>query len=73
MLSLSNKCRRLISFSLSLIFSVFIVAFSYPQTVLATGNGINVILMIGDGMGWNMTRAAVARGGAFYTAEARTY
>jgi alkaline phosphatase len=69
MLSLSNKCRRLISFSLSLIFSVFIVAFSYPQTVLATGNGINVILMIGDGMGWNMTRAAaVARGGDFYTA-----
>jgi len=32
------------------------------------GNGINVIIMIGDGMGWNMARAAaIAKGGANYT------
>ncbi len=35
----------------------------------APNNGINVILMIGDGMGWNMARAAaIAKGGAPYTA-----
>jgi alkaline phosphatase len=33
----------------------------------ATGNGVNVILMIGDGMGWEATRAAaVAKGAPLY-------
>ena len=34
-----------------------------------SGNGVNVILMIGDGMGWEMTRAAaIAKGAPFYKA-----
>jgi alkaline phosphatase len=34
----------------------------------ATGNGVNVILMIGDGMGWEASRAAaVAKGAPLYT------
>ncbi|MBC7972444.1 MAG: alkaline phosphatase [Verrucomicrobia bacterium] len=33
----------------------------------AQGNGVNVILMIGDGMGWEMTRAAsIAKGAPLY-------
>jgi alkaline phosphatase len=32
-----------------------------------SGNGVNVILMIGDGMGWEMARAAsIAKGAPFY-------
>ncbi len=31
-----------------------------------SGNGVNVILMIGDGMGWNMARAAAVADGAPY-------
>lgn len=47
--------------SLSLMVSVGV------EPALAQGNGVNVILMIGDGMGWEMARAAaVARGGSFY-------
>lgn len=35
----------------------------------AEGNGVNVIIMIGDGMGWEMARAAaVAKGSPFYKA-----
>ncbi|WP_375469222.1 hypothetical protein [uncultured Nostoc sp.] len=38
------------------------------QPTMAAGNGINVIIMIGDGMGWNMARAAaLAKGAPFYT------
>ncbi|HBW32644.1 MAG TPA: alkaline phosphatase [Nostoc sp. UBA8866] len=38
------------------------------ESALAAGNGINVIIMIGDGMGWEMARAAaVAKGAPFYT------
>ncbi|MHC5830820.1 MAG: alkaline phosphatase, partial [Nostoc sp.] len=38
------------------------------QPTMAAGNGINVIIMIGDGMGWNLARAAaVAKGAPFYT------
>ncbi len=34
----------------------------------ASGNGVNVILMIGDGMGWEASRAAaVAKGAPLYT------
>ncbi|PSB34666.1 hypothetical protein [Stenomitos frigidus] len=32
-----------------------------------SGNGVNVILMIGDGMGWEMARAtSIAKGAPFY-------
>ncbi|ODG97966.1 alkaline phosphatase [Nostoc sp. KVJ20] len=51
--------------------SAMMLIFGNPviRPALAAGNGINVILMIGDGMGWNMARAAaIAKGGAFYTA-----
>lgn len=34
------------------------------QTAKATGNGVNVIIMIGDGMGWEMARAAAVKKGA---------
>lgn len=38
------------------------------QLRASSGNGVNVILMIGDGMGWEMTRAAaIAKGGPMYT------
>ena len=40
-----------------------------PQATLATttGNGVNVIIMIGDGMGWEMARAAaLAKGTPLY-------
>jgi alkaline phosphatase len=39
----------------------------WREAVAATGNGVNVILMIGDGMGWEMARAAaVAKGAPLY-------
>lgn len=38
------------------------------QLRASAGNGVNVILMIGDGMGWEMARAAaIARGAPMYT------
>jgi alkaline phosphatase len=45
-----------------------LLAFTAAQPALAAGNGVNVILMIGDGMGWEMARAAaVAKGESLYT------
>lgn len=39
----------------------------WKEAIAATGNGVNVILMIGDGMGWEMARAAaVAKGAPLY-------
>ncbi|MBD2498957.1 alkaline phosphatase [Nostoc sp. FACHB-280] len=51
------------------LFSSTLLTFANPAPALAEGdNGINVIIMIGDGMGWNMARAAaVAKGAPFYT------
>ncbi len=49
---------------------IMLLIFGNPaiQPALAAGNGINVIIMIGDGMGWEMARAAaVAKGAPFYT------
>jgi alkaline phosphatase len=48
---------------------IILANFTLTPPVLAEtkGNGINVIIMIGDGMGWQMTRAAaIANGGKFY-------
>ncbi len=44
------------------------LVFGLPaQSALAAGNEVNVILMIGDGMGWEMARAAaVAKGTPLY-------
>ncbi|MBW4668979.1 MAG: alkaline phosphatase [Cyanomargarita calcarea GSE-NOS-MK-12-04C] len=66
MISLLGKCKRLLAFLMAMI-----LVFANPaiQPALAAGNGVNVIIMIGDGMGWEMARAAaIAKGGAFYTA-----
>jgi alkaline phosphatase len=66
MISLFGKCRRLLAFLMAMM-----LVFGNPviQPALAAGNGVNVIIMIGDGMGWEMARAAaIAKGGAFYTA-----
>ncbi len=52
------------------IISLNLVPFNTPSALAdRKGNGVNVILMIGDGMGWNMARAAaVADGAPFYKA-----
>lgn len=71
MISLLEKCRRPLAFFMASFLAAMLLVFGTPtvEPVLAAGNGINVILMIGDGMGWEMARAAaIARGGAFYTA-----
>ncbi len=66
-LLLTSLKRSLAVFMASLIL-VSTLIFESPA-LAQTGNGINVIIMIGDGMGWNMARAAaIARGGAPYTA-----
>lgn len=63
---------------MALLAAVLCVEFASPLPAIALdepmlvaqaqpGNGVNVILMIGDGMGWNMARAAaVANGAPFY-------
>jgi len=49
----------------SLIFISILVLDS--PAIAAPNNGVNVIIMIGDGMGWNMARAAaIAKGGRNY-------
>ena len=72
MISLFGKCRRPLAFFMASFLSAMMLVFGNPTispALAAGGNGINVILMIGDGMGWNMARAAaIAKGGAFYTA-----
>ena len=52
----------------SLFFTVSFVLGLRAQSVLAPpGNGVNVIIMIGDGMGWEMARAAaIAKGTPLY-------
>ncbi len=71
MISFLGKFKRPLAFFMASFLSIMLLVFSNPiiEPALAAGNGINVIIMIGDGMGWNMARAgAVAKGGAFYTA-----
>ncbi|HBB32464.1 MAG TPA: alkaline phosphatase, partial [Cyanobacteria bacterium UBA8803] len=51
----------------SLLCAVSLVLLPAQSALAASGNGVNVILMIGDGMGWEMARAAaVAKGAPFY-------
>jgi alkaline phosphatase len=51
---------------LALIASLICLMFSCvsSQVQIKPGNGMNIILMIGDGMGWQMTRAAAIASGA---------
>ncbi len=50
---------------------LFLTTFLIEQPAFAqevSGNGVNVIIMIGDGMGWEPVRAgAIANGSPFYT------
>lgn len=71
MISFLGKYQRSLALAIASLLCPLLLVFGNPavQPALAAGNGINVIIMIGDGMGWNMARAAaVAKGGAFYTA-----
>ncbi|MBR8834748.1 MAG: alkaline phosphatase [Stigonema ocellatum SAG 48.90 = DSM 106950] len=66
MIILRPKHKKLIALALS----IALLTFGCVPGLLRSshGNGINVILMIGDGMGWEMARAAaVAKGGKMYT------
>ncbi len=52
----------------SLFFTVsFLLGLPTQSALAAGGNGVNVIIMIGDGMGWEMARAAaIAKGTPLY-------
>lgn len=51
----------------SLLCTMMLVLGMPAQSAIAAGNGVNVILMIGDGMGWEMARAAaIAKGTPLY-------
>ncbi|MBW4683870.1 MAG: alkaline phosphatase [Komarekiella atlantica HA4396-MV6] len=70
MISFLGKYRRTLAFAMASLFCTVLLIFgnSIFQPTLAAGNGINVIIMIGDGMGWEMARAAaLAKGAPFYT------
>jgi alkaline phosphatase len=66
MMALRLRDRRLVALLLSITLLVFGCVSNLRRS--SQGNGINVILMIGDGMGWEMARAAaVAKGSPMYT------
>ncbi|MEH2448561.1 MAG: alkaline phosphatase [Nostoc sp.] len=70
MISFLRKYRRFLALTMAGSFCTVLLMFgnSVFQPTMAAGNGINVIIMIGDGMGWNMARAAaLAKGAPFYT------
>jgi alkaline phosphatase len=60
--------RKAIALLLTAVYTAgFLVSPIVTANANAAGNGVNVILMIGDGMGWEATRAAaVASGAPFY-------
>ncbi|MEH2004818.1 alkaline phosphatase [Nostoc sp.] len=70
MISFLRKYKRSLSLTMVGFLCTILLIFgnSVFQPTMAAGNGINVIIMIGDGMGWNLARAAaVAKGAPFYT------
>ncbi|MEH2064682.1 MAG: alkaline phosphatase [Nostoc sp.] len=70
MISFLRKYKRSLALTMAGLLCAVLLVFgnSVFQPTLAAGNGVNVIIMIGDGMGWNMARAAaVAKGAPFYT------
>lgn len=70
MISFLGKYKRSLAFAMASLLCTVLLIFgnSIFQPTLAAGNGINVIIMIGDGMGWEMARAAaLAKGAPFYT------
>lgn len=67
MIRLVRNSKRLLALVLSTLFFSFGMLPGWQLPAYA-GNGINVIIMIGDGMGWEMARAtAVANGASMYT------
>ncbi|NJM46463.1 MAG: alkaline phosphatase [Alkalinema sp. RU_4_3] len=63
--SLSKIRRRLLSAAMGILYtSVFLLSPLVTPPANAAGNGVNVILMIGDGMGWEAARAAAIANGA---------
>jgi alkaline phosphatase len=63
--SFSRVRRRILSAALGILYtSVFLLSPFATPSVNAAGNGVNVILMIGDGMGWEAARAAAVANGA---------
>jgi alkaline phosphatase len=70
MLQLMQKVSRKLAMAFACLFAVLSFSFSplAEQAALADdgtkGNGVNVILMIGDGMGWEMARSAAVASGA---------
>ena len=59
---------RWLAFSWAILLCISMLVLGMPaQSAIAQGNGVNVILMIGDGMGWEMARsAALAKGTPLY-------
>ncbi len=59
---------RWLAFSWASLLCISMLVLGMPaQSAIAAGNEVNVILMIGDGMGWEMARAAaVAKGTPLY-------
>ncbi|MBW4510257.1 MAG: alkaline phosphatase [Scytonematopsis contorta HA4267-MV1] len=67
MFGLLKNCKRFVALVLSTLFFSLGILPGWQLPAYA-GNGVNVILMIGDGMGWEMARAAaVANGAPMYT------
>jgi alkaline phosphatase len=60
--------RKALSVLLGILYIViFSISSIVTPTANAAGNGVNVILMIGDGMGWEAARAAaIAKGAPLY-------
>lgn len=68
-ISMFRKILPQLSTLMAGLFATLTINFGYliSPAVAATGNGVNVILMIGDGMGWEMARSAAIANGAYYT------
>jgi alkaline phosphatase len=49
---------------IALLLCILLISGCVPTQSEVRGNGINIILMIGDGMGWEMARAAAVANGA---------
>ncbi len=64
----SGNRRKVLSGLLGLLYTIaFLIAPMNTPSAMAAGNGVNVILMIGDGMGWEAARAAaIAKGAPLY-------
>jgi alkaline phosphatase len=67
MIPLMRKSLRWLAGLVASFYSISLLLVTQPALAQVKGNGVNIILMIGDGMGWEMTRAgAIAKGGTFY-------